>query len=121
MSFSDTKIGVKTISFPLVIDSSFVSNNTLFCINSAWIVEEILPDVIVKLNVIVPVGDPVELNVNAFDVGVKDGVLVKPLILVTVAPAKAHSWLKVKLNELAGGIVCLALSIIILVLAVMVP
>jgi hypothetical protein len=80
-----------------------VSNSTPFCIKSAPILAETV-DVIVKLNVIVPVGDPVELNVNAFDVGVKDGVLSNPLILVTVAVAEAHCWLNVKLNEISGGI-----------------
>ena len=52
--------------------------------------------VIVKLNVVVPIGEPVELNVNTFDVGVNTGVLVKPSILVTVALAEAHCWSNVK-------------------------
>jgi hypothetical protein len=68
-----------------------VSKITLFCINSAVSVEVIPPDVDVKLNVIVPVGEPVELNVNAFDVGVKDGVLVNPPILFIVIFALAYS------------------------------
>ena len=61
------------------------------------------PDVIVKLNVVAPIGVPIELNVNAFDIGVKDGVLVNPLILLTVTFADAYCWLKVKLNVEDGG------------------
>jgi hypothetical protein len=113
-------IGVKT-SVPPGPSIESARNCTVvpFCIRSVKI-EAATVDIIVKLNVIVPIGVPVELNVNAFDVGVKAGVLVKPPILVTVACDAAQSWLNIKLNELAGGD-CLALSTTIRVFAVMVP
>jgi hypothetical protein len=55
-----------------------------FLYNSAWrYIDKLLFDAL-KPNVVEPNGDPFELNVNTFDVVVKAGVLVNPLILLTV-------------------------------------
>ena len=101
MSFSNTEIGVKINVYPKVILSPIVCSDTLFFINSAIIVVLKLLLFIVKLNVVKPKGVPNELNIKAFDVGVKAGLLVNPPISVTVAFGDAHCWLNSKLNK--GG------------------